>query len=154
MIRCGSSICVLDRQSMLHQWSMSQVSYNMCWYPPIAFVDCDPPIKTWPLIGQIWRLLCVSMFMPLILGFSLFSLVFWLPIVIFFHCKGSCDVIVLIFEWSLSKFWRLIECFGFIFGPFANKDNTSSFWGWKPPCEVSRTIEQCLSYETKIKSIS
>lgn len=45
----------------------------------------------------------------------------------------------------LSKIWRLWECFGFIFGPNANKANIGSFWGWKPPCEASRTTKQCLS---------
>ena len=135
-MQCGSSICTLDWHSMLHQWLLSQVPYNPCQYPPISFVDCDSLIRSGPLISQIWWLLCLSMFMPLILGFSLFSLVFRLLIVLFCHSKGSWHAIVLIFEWSLRKFWRLLECFGFIFGPFTNKANTGSFWGWKPQASL------------------
>jgi len=112
----------------LHAWSTVHVASlifvaSSIQSKPIS-ADCDPPIRSRPLINHIWRLLCVSMFMPLILGFSLFSLVFCLPIVLFRHSEGSWHVIVLIFEWSLNKFWRLRECFGFIFGPFANKANS------------------------------
>lgn len=87
-------------------------------------VDCDPPIKYGPLINHIWLMLCVSMLLPPILVFSLFSLVFYPSIMVFHHSEGSWHAIFLIFEWSLSKCWRLRECFGFIFGPFSNKANS------------------------------
>lgn len=106
-MRRGPSICTLGQRYMLHRWLASQVPYS----PPQS-VDCDPPIRSRPLINQVWQLLCISLFMLPIVGFTLFFMCFFLPIVLFHHSKGSSPALILVFGMILLAFEYLKSIFG------------------------------------------
>lgn len=103
--------------------------------PLPACADCDPSMRSWPLISQIEWMLCIWTAKPVILVFSWFWSVFCLPIVYFYSPKGFPLAMVLIGGRPLTKTWRfqqhawipwhefmwvfrLWECFGSRFYPF------------------------------------
>lgn len=91
----------IDQRSLIGSVSHPTLSPPLFWLIAIFWLD----LGRWLARSDGYcAFLCLCLWY---LVFSLFFLVFYLPIMLFLHCEGSWHAFCFIFEWPLSKFWRL-----------------------------------------------